>query len=93
MTERIMTLHPQNKEGVNIEKAKYDVVAEAILEALAEGDMTFQALVETMNVQLVGRLDGSINWYTTTIKLDLEARGHIARIPGSSPQVLHRIES
>ncbi len=32
----------------------------------------------------------SIGWYTTTVKLDLEARGLIERIPGVKPQHLRR---
>jgi hypothetical protein len=35
---------------------------------------------------LMGKLEGSISWYATMVKLDLEARGEIERIPGSSPQ-------
>jgi hypothetical protein len=31
---------------------------------------------------------GSVSWYTTTVKLDLEVKGEIERIPGSSPQRL-----
>jgi hypothetical protein len=35
-----------------------------------------------------GNFDGAVGWYTTTVKLDLEARGVIQRIPKSSPQRL-----
>ncbi len=35
---------------------------------------------------------GSIGWYTTTVKLDLEARGLIERIEGSKPQRLRRVK-
>ena len=34
------------------------------------------------------KFDGSISWYVTTIKLDLEARGIIERIPKKRPQTL-----
>ena len=34
MGERIKTLHPEGKQGVNIDKAKYDAVAAAILAAI-----------------------------------------------------------
>jgi hypothetical protein len=33
---------------------------------------------------------GSVSWYTTTVKLDLEVRGEIERIEGSKPQRLRR---
>jgi len=33
---------------------------------------------------------GSTGWYTTTVKLDLEAKGEIERVPGSTPQRLRR---
>ncbi len=32
--------------------------------------------------------DGSVMWYYTTVKLDLEARGEIRRVPGSRPQLI-----
>jgi hypothetical protein len=32
----------------------------------------------------------SVLWYVTTVKLDLEARGLVRRVPGSSPQRLVR---
>jgi hypothetical protein len=39
-----------------------------------------------------GTSEGSISWYVTTVKLDLEARGLIARVPGSHPQRLRMAE-
>ncbi|MBW3603547.1 MAG: hypothetical protein KY460_01340 [Actinobacteria bacterium] len=32
--------------------------------------------------------EASVGWYTTAVKLDLEAREVISRVPGSSPQLL-----
>jgi hypothetical protein len=33
---------------------------------------------------------GSVTWYTVTVKLDLEARGEIERVPRSRPQRVRR---
>ena len=89
MTERIMTLHPEGKEGVNIDKAKYDTMRQAIVDAVGAHDgISFDDLTATVQQQLNGNFSGSINWYVTTVKLDLEARGIIERIPKRSPQQL-----
>lgn len=86
MSEKFMTLHPQGKQGVNIDLGKYTTMKEAILAAVAEaGTLTFKKLNETVGERLNGRFDGSIAWYLTTVKLDLEARGIIERIPKTSP--------
>lgn len=91
--ERIMTLHPEGKAGVNIAKEKYDIVREAILDSVrTHGEITFTDLTEDVRRSLVGKFDGSITWYVTTIKLDLEARGIIERVPRSSPQLLRMPE-
>jgi hypothetical protein len=34
---------------------------------------------------------GSVGWYTATVKLELEVRGEIRRVPGASPQRLLRV--
>ena len=89
MTKKIMTLHPAGKAGVNIEKQKYDVVREAIILSLREhGTLTFGDLTAEVRQRLEGVFAGSISWYVTTVKLDLEARGEIARVPKSRPQRL-----
>ena len=92
MEARILTLHPkEGKSGVNISKQKYDVIRESILESLdAHGVITFKDLAADVHQKLEGKFDGSITWYVTTIKLDLEARGIIERI-SQNPQRLQLV--
>jgi hypothetical protein len=92
MEERIMTLHPQGKAGVNIGRQRYDLIREAILDSIqAHGEITFKELTEDVRRKLEGRFDGAVSWYVTTVKLDLEARGLIERIPNRTPQRLRLV--
>lgn len=94
LPEKILTLHPLGKQGVNIDKVKYDAMRSAILEALDEQPaLTFTGLNAVVGKKLEGNFDGSIGWYYTTVKLDLEARGVIERVPGSRPQRLRLAKS
>ena len=88
--EKILTLHPEEgKQGVKISRMKYEMVRQAILDAVrSQGTITFQGLVSLVDYNLRSRFEGSIPWYVTTVKLDLEARGEIERVPGSSEQTL-----
>ena len=82
-----MTLHPAGKTGVNIDRQKYDVVREAILEAVrTNGAITFSDLTTEVRSRLEATFAGSISWYVTTVKLDLEARGEIVHLQKSGPQ-------
>jgi hypothetical protein len=94
MEERILTQHPDpEKQGVNISKHKYDLIRRAIVDSIRDQmDITFKALTEDVKHRLKGQFEGSVSWYVTTVKLDLEARGVIERIPGSRPQRLRLIE-
>ena len=84
-----MTLHPAGKTGVNIDRQKYDVVREAILEAVrTNGAITFGDLAAEVRSKLEATFAESISWYVTTVKLDLEARGEIVRLQKSGPQRL-----
>jgi hypothetical protein len=65
---------------------------QAILASLRiNEEMTFADLTEDVRRNLKGSFDGSINWYVTTVKLDLEARGEIERIQGKAPQRLRLV--
>jgi hypothetical protein len=87
MEPRIMTLHPEGKEGVNISKEKYELIRQAIVGSLEDsGELTFSELGSEVARRLEGKFQGSISWYYTTVKLDLEARNVIERIAKRSPQ-------
>ena len=87
--KKFLTLHPEGKQGVNIDQAKYDVMKDTILTVInAQEGITFADLNTAVSQKLDGHFDGSIGWYLTTVKLDLEARHLIERIPGQSPQQL-----
>lgn len=94
MTNRVMTLHPEGKQGVAIDAQKYETIRNAIVQALDEATtLTFTELTETVRNTHDATFDGSIPWYVTTVKLDLEARGVIERVDGSSPQRLQLASS
>jgi hypothetical protein len=93
MEKRIMTQHPEGKIGVNITQEKYDVMRQAILDSLrVHGERDFKEMIEDVRTKLGKKFDGSISWYVTTVKLDLEARGIIQRIPGETPQRLRLVQ-
>lgn len=87
--ERIMTLHPQGKQGVNILKRKYEIIKDYILKTVEEhGEITYQSLDDMARRELEHSFDGKVAWYIVSVKLDLEARGVIERIPKTSPHKL-----
>lgn len=90
MNEQIQTLHPDpSKKGVQIDKEKYDLMRRSILEKLEQqGRITFTELSALVEDDLRGRFDGSMMWYYTMVKLDLEARGELRRVPNSKPQLV-----
>jgi DNA-binding Lrp family transcriptional regulator len=90
---RVLTKHPDpGKQGVRISKAKYDLIRRMILDLLrANGEITFTQLANAVNERLAGKFDGSISWYVITVKLDLEARNVIERVPKSKPQRLRMV--
>ena len=89
MKDMICTLHPEKKKGVNISMEKYEIIRKAILITLnARKEMTFMDLSRAVEKQVNGNFEGSVMWYVTTVKLDLEARGEIKRVQNSRPQLV-----
>jgi hypothetical protein len=89
MPETIHTLHPDKKQGVKISKEKYETIRKAILSTLRkQREMTFMNLSRAVEKEVRGNFDGSVTWYVTTVKLDLEARGILKRVPNSRPQLV-----
>ena len=84
---RILTRHPEGKQGVNIRREKYDAMKAAILRCVrSRREVPLQVVRSDMENELLGRFEGSVSWYFTTVKLDLEARGVLQRVPGKQPQ-------
>jgi len=79
MTEKIKTLHPDpDKNGVNIDRTKYDLVRAGIFDVLGNAEeMKPMKLFDGVADHLKGQMEGSIAWYSVSVKLDMEARGEI----------------
>lgn len=92
MKDMVKTLHPQKKQGVNISREKYEIIRKAIMSELrANKEMTFMKLSRAVEKEVRGKFDGSVMWYVTTVKLDLEARGEVKRVPNSRPQLVRLV--
>ena len=86
MKDKILTLHPEGKKGVNISIKKYETIKNYIVQNLkSKGTITYQQLNQEAITELTPTFDGKVGWYLVTVKLDLEARGIIKRIPKTSP--------
>ena len=95
LEDQVTTLHPHpGKAGVSISRQKYDTIRQAIVDSThaAGGEITFGRLTDVVTQRLQGSFDGSVPWYVVTVKLDLEARGVLARVPGASPQRLRLVD-
>ena len=83
----------EGRDGVtNIPKWKFDAVRAAILDICEEETVfvdLFDLVPERLSEDDRAKL-GSINWHVTTVKLELEVRGEVARVPGARPQKIIR---
>ena len=86
---KIMTLHPDGKHGVNILLRRYEVIKTFILSKLKDhSEIRFDELTDLAIIELSANFDGKVVWYMVTVKLDLEARRLIERVPETSPHKL-----
>lgn len=90
LTENIN--YPKGQGGTRIDERKYEAMRTAILKAVprSKEGIAFRDLVQAVKPHLPRDWSGSVSWYVTTVKLDLEVKGEIARIEGSKPQRLRK---
>lgn len=85
------------KRTWRVSKWKYDTVRTAILKVVPKNNtgVEFKALPTLVSKQLSPadrKKLGSVEWYTTSVKLDMEVKKEIARIEGVVPQRLRRMK-
>ncbi len=82
----------EGRDGVtNIPTWKFEMLRSAILGVLREGEIAFKDLKNLAGAKLnedeLERL-GSLGWHVTTVKLELEVREEVERVPDRIPQVI-----
>lgn len=97
MTEEKVICRTPNATGTTrIPKWKFDAIRRAILDAIdtagPEG-LRFKdvsnSVVACLSDDELDRL-GSVGWHATSVKLEMEVAGDIARVPGVTPQRIVR---
>jgi hypothetical protein len=93
--EMVEALHPDPaKQPTRCNRRAYEAYRAALLEVIPEGEegIAFGELSAAVRPHLSDEAlaDTSAGWWTTTVKLDLEARGLVERVPGRRPQRLRR---
>lgn len=76
------------KSGANVTPEKYFAIREAMLDVLpTEGEgLTLDEMVKLIEPMVPKELfPKGVTWYTVTVKLDLEAKGLVIRLPNTSP--------
>ena len=92
---------PGYSERFTIQVEQYDLVAAAVFEAATLcADANGEILLKDVVAHVQGKLEkhslfpsGRLTNMTRYVKVDLEARGELLRVPKSSPQRLSRIAS
>lgn len=93
--DRILTLHPAGKQGVNIERVRYEPMRRALLKVIPRKRAGIalsevRTLVEPLLPGFGFPPKASVGWHLIAVKQDLEARGEIEQVPGAKPQHLRR---
>jgi hypothetical protein len=90
--EKVICRTPNAEGATRLPRWKFDCVARAILDAVGDAGpdgLAFKQLTEGVKSRLSeAELKdlGSVGWHATTVKLELEVQGKIARVDGVTPQ-------
>lgn len=89
MSETIQTHHPDpGKQGVNINREKYEVIYTAIDAYLRDvGTASLKEITSAVKERVADTFEGSVGWYVTTVKLDMESQGALICDRSKSPHV------
>lgn len=93
--EMMEALHPDpNKQGTRVTKATYEVYRDALLKVIPDTPegIEFMALSKAVQPHVPDSVleKTSAGWWTTAVKLDLEARGLIERVNVKGRQRVRR---
>ena len=96
--ERVVCETPTpRKKPTRIHKWKYDLLRHIILEIVTESVDGLE--FRNLSGLIEGRLSteqrynlGSVSWYTVSVKLDMEVKGDIERVPRAKPQKLRLVK-
>jgi hypothetical protein len=81
MSEKVQCLNPNTGGSINIDKKIYDLFSKAIYHTLKQNQpLTYTQIAEGVHScfkKQKTKFDGSVEWYTVTIKHDMHARGII----------------
>lgn len=90
MNHKVQLKHPDGKKAIAMPKERYDLLKPAVLKLLRSRESaTFNEISAAIVEDFARRktvFKGSIPWHLEWVKLDLEARKFIKRVPGTSPQ-------
>lgn len=94
--EMFEALHPDpEKQGTRVTKATYDAYKAALLEIIpaSEEGVEYGTLSKAVIPHLTPELVESTSqgWWVTCVKLDLEARGLIERLPTKGKQRVRKL--
>ena len=96
--ERVVCETPTpGKKPTRIHKWKYDLLRCIILEIVTESADGVE--FRNLPILIEGRLSaeqrenlGSVSWYTISVKLDMEVKCEIERVPRAKPQKLRLVK-
>ena len=90
MDQKVHLKHPQGEKPISMNRDKYDLLKPAVLKYLrAKGKATFTELSAAIAKDFRAnrtQFKGSLPWHLEWVKLDLEARKMIKRVPNTTPQ-------
>jgi uncharacterized protein DUF6958 len=89
MESKIQLKHPAGKKAVSMDSGKYNILKKALLNRFkTKGELThaemLQAIADDFKKNKT-KFEDSVGWHMEWVKLDLEARKEITRIPKTSP--------